>query len=83
MRFVYVTPVDQDATTSPQEVKLLNGQSITMPSLQTNKRYNITLIDSDGDYYFKENLSISPNQRIVFTANDYANDTDYDDDDGF
>ena len=83
IRFVYVTPADQEATSSPQEVKLLNGQSITMPSLQTKKRYNITLIDSDGDYYFKENVSISPNQRIVFTLNDLANDTDYDDDDGF
>ena len=52
---------------------LSNGRSVTLnlpAPLRTSNRYDIRLIDSDGDTYTKRNVTVSNNSRIVFTIRD-------------
>jgi hypothetical protein len=54
---------------------LHNGQSATLRlpvPLNVVNRYDIMLIDSDGDAYIKRNVLISTNSRIVFTFDDFV-----------
>jgi S1-C subfamily serine protease len=51
---------------------LQTGQTLTVDSLPLNiiDRYDIHLIDEDGDTYTKWNVLITPNKSIEFTIND-------------
>jgi len=61
----------QDRLRSDQIIS--NGQSVsiqlTTPLSRVNK-YDIRLLDSDGDEYTKFNVTVSNNSRIVFTKDD-------------
>jgi len=52
---------------------LRSGQSFTIPSLPAsgNNRYDVRLVDTDEDTYTKLNITIQPNQSIVFTFSDF------------
>jgi len=61
------------------EEVLSDGQSFRVRlsyPLNVTNRYDILLIDEDGDTYTKWNVLITPNARIVFTLNDIDVDTD-------
>ena len=50
-----------------------NRQSVTLRlpyQLNVVNRYDIMLVDSDGDSYTKMNVAVSNNARIVFTFDD-------------
>ena len=52
---------------------LLNGDYVNVRllyPLTTVNRYDIKLVDEDGDAYIKWNVLITPNARIVFTLDD-------------
>ena len=49
---------------------LRNNHSATISSLRSNNRYDILLVDTDGDTYTKWNVLLKPNQNIVFTLDD-------------
>ena len=56
---------------------LSNGQSFNVKlssPLSVANRYDIQLIDEDGDSYTKWNVLITPNARIVFTLSDIDED---------
>ena len=75
--YVYVSPTTSTSWGSdilrPDQV-LTNGQSINIrlgqPLNQTN-RYDIRIIDLDGDSYTKRNVLISNNATITFTFDDF------------
>jgi len=47
--------------------------SVNLPyALNVVNRYDIKAVDSDGDSYFKWNVSVSANSRIEFTMADYS-----------
>jgi len=50
-----------------------NGERITVRlPRSTGNRYDLVLVDLDGDSYTKSNIQISPNQTIEFSFSDFA-----------
>jgi len=53
--------------------RINDGQSVSLPlpnPINRVDKYDIRLLDSDGDEYTKYNLTVSNNSRIVFTEAD-------------
>jgi S1-C subfamily serine protease len=76
IREVFVSPTSSNSwganrlETFPGISKPLdNNNSVNISSLRSNNRYDIRLVDRDGDTYTK-NVLIKPNQSIVFVIGD-------------
>jgi len=73
--YIYVSPVTSDSWGSDflgNEV-LVNGQTVNvkLPSaLSKVNRYDIQIVDADGDSYTKLNVLITPNSTIEFKISD-------------
>lgn len=74
--YVYISPTSDDNwgrdRLNPDQV-LNNGQSVTLrlpQPLDVNNKYDIMLKDVDGDTYSRFNVTLTENQRIVFTFSD-------------
>jgi S1-C subfamily serine protease len=72
---LYVAPTSSDSWGSNRLgtfiISLLqNNSSKVISSLRSNNRYDIQLVDRDGDTYTKWNVLLKPNQNIVFTVDD-------------
>ena len=72
VHYAYVSPANSNSWgTDRLGANVLNdGQAITISSLHLNERYDIRLVDSDGDSYTKNNLQLSANQSVEFTISD-------------
>lgn len=74
--FIYISPSSSTSWGSDHlgEGILMNGNSasfrLPLP-LSTTNRYDIRLIDSDGDTYTKMNVLVTASSRIVFTFDDF------------
>ncbi|MCL2042877.1 MAG: serine protease [Treponema sp.] len=72
--YLYISPTSSDAWGPDRlgESILSNRQSITLQNIpaSSNNRYDVRLIDSDGDSYTKWNVLIMPNERVEFTFDD-------------
>ena len=73
--YLYVSPASNESWGSDRLGTdiLASGSSVTIRNVPaiSNNRYDIRLVDSDGDSYTKWNVSISDNSSIVFTFDDY------------
>jgi hypothetical protein len=75
---VYYVYISQTATDDWEEDVmdddvLINGDSVNVRlqySLNVTNRYDIQLVDEDGDSYTKWDVLVTPNARIVFTIAD-------------
>ena len=77
--YVYISPSASSywgEDRLPWNQTLRNNQSVSLqlPDPRQN-RYNIRLIDLDGDSYTKMNVPVSANARIVFTFDDFDSGT--------
>ncbi|MDR2543552.1 MAG: serine protease [Treponema sp.] len=75
--YLYISPTTSETWGSDRLASnqtLANGQSVTVnlphPLSITNK-YDIMIEDSDGDTYTKFNVTVTANQRIIFTFADF------------
>ena len=75
---VYISPVASDSWGDDRLASnqtLSNGQSVSLrlphPTNVVN-RYDIKLVDKDGDSYTKTNVLVSSNSRIEFTFGDFS-----------
>ncbi|MDR0316578.1 MAG: hypothetical protein LBH97_06735 [Treponema sp.] len=75
--YLFISPVTDDTWGKDlldSDQVIHNGQSVTMKlplPLSVNNRYDIRLIDSDEDSYSKYNVTVSANDQIIFTFNDF------------
>lgn len=72
--YAYLSPVSSDRWGSDRlgSGVLPDGQSfnVSSSSLDMSDRYDIRLVDKDGDTYTKKNVRLTANQRIEFSIND-------------
>ena len=73
--YLHISPTDNNSWEEDKlgDAVLPSGQSFTVrlnQPLSAANRYDIKLIDSDGDSYTKWDVLIAPNARIVFTFDD-------------
>ena len=74
--YVFISPTTDDSWGSDRLASnqvLRNGQSVSLNlphQLNVTNRYDIRLVDSDGDTYTKMNVQVSANSRIEFTFSD-------------
>ena len=75
--FLFISPTTSDTWGRDRLASnqtLRNGQSVTVNlpfPLSVTNRYDIMLEDLDGDTYSKFDVTVSANQRIVFTFADF------------
>jgi hypothetical protein len=77
--YVYISPSSHDSWGIDRlgSDVLLTGQSSILRNIPVseNNRYDIRLVDSDGDSYTKWNVQMMPNQSITFTFDDFDTDS--------
>jgi len=74
--YLYVSPTTSSSwgndMLGTQVLRSGNQISVTLPyQISTVSRYDIKVVDLDGDSYTKMNVSVSANSRIVFTMADF------------
>jgi hypothetical protein len=73
--YMYISPAysdtwGSDVLGSSEILRNKASRRVTLPPLNTARRYDIKLRDKDGDTYTKWNVEITPNMTITFTILD-------------
>ena len=73
--YLYISPADSsswgsDVLGSSEILRNNASRRVTLPPLDVTRRYDIKLVDRDGDSYTRWNVAITNNMNITFTISD-------------
>jgi hypothetical protein len=55
-----------------------NTRRVTLPALDLTRRYDFMLMDTDGDFYYRRAVTVTPDMTVTFTFSDFIPGSSFD-----